>query len=196
MLTIIFAFAVYVVIYCKPEMMSGMIQVTLPDSERDRLLNMAFADQTWFFRKFIPQFFENYAVFFTTYYMNIAIAMAGALLFPDAEVLFMMFIPMKLKILGLIDLLFMLYYFFRGDIITKFAVAAALLNFFFFYTSYRKFSHPKPAQIRRRAMYQHKVQQAQALTKHKCAICGRTEETDPNMEFRYCSKCEGNYEYC
>ena len=32
--------------------------------------------------------------------------------------------------------------------------------------------------------------------RHKCAICGRTELDDENLEFRYCSKCNGNYEYC
>ena len=32
--------------------------------------------------------------------------------------------------------------------------------------------------------------------RHKCAICGRTELDDPRLEFRYCSKCNGNYEYC
>ncbi len=31
---------------------------------------------------------------------------------------------------------------------------------------------------------------------HKCAICGRTELDDPNLTFRYCSKCNGDYEYC
>ena len=30
----------------------------------------------------------------------------------------------------------------------------------------------------------------------KCAICGRTELDDPNLEFRFCSRCNGNYEYC
>ena len=34
------------------------------------------------------------------------------------------------------------------------------------------------------------------ITKHKCAICGQTEQDDPNLEFRFCSKCNGNYEYC
>ena len=29
--------------------------------------------------------------------------------------------------------------------------------------------------------------------KHKCAVCGRTELDDPTLEFRFCSKCEGNY---
>lgn len=31
---------------------------------------------------------------------------------------------------------------------------------------------------------------------HRCAVCGRTELDDPNLEFRYCSKCQGSYEYC
>ena len=31
---------------------------------------------------------------------------------------------------------------------------------------------------------------------HRCAVCGRTELDDPNLEFRYCSRCKGNYEYC
>lgn len=56
--------------------------------------------------------------------------------------------------------------------------------------------------------YRKKMQQAQqaghaasyqgrtVITRHKCAICGRTELDDENLEFRYCSKCEGNYEYC
>ena len=31
---------------------------------------------------------------------------------------------------------------------------------------------------------------------HRCAVCGRTELDDPCLEFRFCSKCNGNYEYC
>ena len=27
-------------------------------------------------------------------------------------------------------------------------------------------------------------------------ICGRTEKDGDNLEFRFCSKCNGNYEYC
>ncbi|SEF40730.1 hypothetical protein SAMN04487934_10153 [Eubacterium ruminantium] len=31
---------------------------------------------------------------------------------------------------------------------------------------------------------------------HRCAVCGRTEKDDENLEFRYCSKCNGAFEYC
>ena len=34
------------------------------------------------------------------------------------------------------------------------------------------------------------------ITRHKCAVCGKTELDDDDLEFRFCSKCDGNYEYC
>lgn len=32
--------------------------------------------------------------------------------------------------------------------------------------------------------------------KHRCTVCGRTEKDSPDLQFRYCSKCQGNFEYC
>ena len=34
------------------------------------------------------------------------------------------------------------------------------------------------------------------VNRHRCAICGKTELDDPTLEFRYCSKCRGTYEFC
>lgn len=34
------------------------------------------------------------------------------------------------------------------------------------------------------------------IAKHKCAVCGKTENDGDDLEFRFCSKCEGNFEYC
>ena len=31
---------------------------------------------------------------------------------------------------------------------------------------------------------------------HRCSICGRTDVSHPNMEFRYCSRCKGYFCYC
>jgi len=31
---------------------------------------------------------------------------------------------------------------------------------------------------------------------HRCTVCGRTNITNPELQFRYCSKCSGNHEYC
>jgi hypothetical protein len=32
--------------------------------------------------------------------------------------------------------------------------------------------------------------------RHRCRICGRTDLSDPKLDFRYCSKCAGNECYC
>ena len=42
---------------------------------------------------------------------------------------------------------------------------------------------------------QKEVQQRKGYL-HKCAVCGITDADDSNMEFRYCSKCNGYYCYC
>ena len=31
---------------------------------------------------------------------------------------------------------------------------------------------------------------------HRCTVCGRTDVTNPELEFRYCSRCKGYYCYC
>jgi hypothetical protein len=31
---------------------------------------------------------------------------------------------------------------------------------------------------------------------HRCVVCGITDRTHPQMDFRYCSKCVGTHGYC
>ncbi len=31
---------------------------------------------------------------------------------------------------------------------------------------------------------------------HRCTVCGRTDVSDPQLEFRYCSRCNGYFCYC
>lgn len=31
---------------------------------------------------------------------------------------------------------------------------------------------------------------------HRCTVCGRTDVSDPDLEFRYCSRCQGYHCYC
>ena len=35
-----------------------------------------------------------------------------------------------------------------------------------------------------------------AVLVHKCSICGRNSLDNPELTFRFCSKCEGEFEYC
>ncbi len=140
--------------------------------------------------------FENAAYKFSTYYINMSIFLAFAIVYPEMQVLLMFVIPVKVKWLGILDLVLLVFSFFTGALFTKFAIGAALLNVGIFFLMVRNLRHLRPSQIKRRVEYRQKVQKLKAATKHKCAICGQTEEDNPDLEFRFCSKCNGNYEYC
>lgn len=139
------------------------------------------------------------SMLFSTYYINISIFMGYAATFPDMMVLYFFIIPLKAKILGYIDFIMLVFYFVMGSVYERFAIGAAILNIVIFLLTNRVAIDPK--QIIRRQMRQAEIKKAtkmqtKAAARHKCAICGQTEESNPNLEFRYCSKCKGNYEYC
>ncbi len=142
------------------------------------------------------------AQFVTTYYLNMSIFLAFAATIPNAQVLFMLFIPVKVKWLGYIYgvmLVFEMVECFReGTWFMMGAIAASLINFVIFYLSHKQLSHLNPKQIKRRSEFRQDIRRnpAPKITKHKCAICGQSEEDNPELEFRFCSKCNGNYEYC
>ena len=133
---------------------------------------------------------------FSTYYINMSIFLAFAATFPEVQVLLMFIIPLKVKWLGIVDGVLLAYSFLFGGVVTKFVIGSSLLSFGVFFLLTRNLSHLSPKQIKRRTNYKRQVKQATGITKHKCAICGRTEQDSPDLEFRFCSKCEGNYEYC
>lgn len=142
------------------------------------------------------------SMFFSTYYVNMSIFLAYALTFPNAQVLLMMVIPVRVKWLGIIYgallVLDMFQYLAGGLWFGVMAIGASLLNFLIFYLKSRGSMHLHPKQIKRRAEFRQDIKRNPnpRITKHKCAVCGQTDEDDPTLEFRFCSKCNGNYEYC
>ena len=163
--------------------------------------------------------------FFTTYNICMSILLAYSATFPDAMVLLMFVIPIKMKYLGWVYAAFIMYdcvRYIRYAIdmsvplyyIYVIAVAAALVNFAIFFFSTRKGPALSPDQKRRQREFRRSVEQAgrSAVPKqqrsrsaeiiditgvrHRCEVCGRTDQSDPDLEFRYCSKCSGDHEYC
>ena len=142
-------------------------------------------------------YFENVSIYFNTSYINMSIFLAFAATFPDVNVLLMFIIPIKVKWLGIVDAVMLGYLFLRGGVYVKFAIAASMFNFIVFFLTSRNMMHLNPKQIHRRQEFKRDIRRASSgITKHKCAICGRTEVDSPEMQFRFCSKCDGNYEYC
>lgn len=138
------------------------------------------------------------SVYFSTYYVNMSIYLAYALTFPESRILLMMVIPVKVKWLGILEVVMLvldLVDAIRGRIwFWVAAIGASLINVVIFYFRGRVYLHPK--QIKRRTEFRQDIRRNPKITKHKCAVCGQTDEDDPRLEFRFCSKCNGNYEYC
>jgi len=137
------------------------------------------------------------SLFFSTYYINMSIFLAFAATFPNVQVLLMFVIPVKVKWMGIIYAVILGWEFIAaGSLVVRIAIASSLLNFVIFFFTTRNHIHMSPKQVKRRAEFRHEIKRNPKITKHKCAICGRTDEDDPTLEFRFCSKCNGNYEYC
>lgn len=149
------------------------------------------------------QYYFNFAsTMFSTYYVNMSIFLAYAATFPNTEVLLMFVIPVKVKWMGIAYAVLLAVSAIQGtsdraaNIFYRIAIVASLFNFLVFWLSSRNKIHMTPKQMKRRQQFKSEVKRNSAVTKHKCAICGRTEDDDASLEFRFCSKCNGNYEYC
>ena len=157
-------------------------------------------------------FFQMGSSFFSTYYVNMSIFLAYAATFPDAMVLLMFIIPIRVKWLGFVYGGMLVFDLIKGvvnasaaalglgfmNLFYRIGIIASLMNFVVFFFTTRKHILVSPKQFKRRQEFKSQMHygQSHGITKHKCAICGRTDESNPELVFRFCSKCDGNYEYC
>lgn len=143
----------------------------------------------------------------STYYINLSIFLAFSTCFPDMQVLLYFIIPIKMKWMSIFYLVIIGYevvkYLVAGAFFAAVPIIASLLNFFIFFMMTRNMSRFNPKDIHRRAEFKRaatpprtQYRDGTPIARHKCAVCGRTELTNPELEFRFCSKCNGNYEYC
>lgn len=133
---------------------------------------------------------------------------AFAALYPNTQFLIYFIIPVKVKYLAWISGAMYLYNIYEF-IVNKFylgivPIVVSLTNFIIFYFATRV----SPREFERKARFRKQMHEGKrqgnvtafkgntVITRHKCAVCGKSELDDDNLEFRFCSKCEGNYEYC
>ncbi len=158
---------------------------------------------------------DIYAMIFNcsanVYYLNMSLFLGYATLFPDASFLLFFIIPVKAWVLALFDLVIILL----GVFSPPFTAAnlfplIALGNYFLFFgkdvlnviplswqSNARKLFHKKPKQPKVIQFHvSQKPQEPKQSYNHRCTVCGRTDVSNPELEFRYCSKCKGYYCYC
>lgn len=162
--------------------------------------------------------------YFSTYYINMSIFLAFAVLYPDMEIYLYFLIPIKMKWMAIVYGILLVFEFVQTNAAGRVALCASLLNFLLFFLSTRNWRRIDPREKKRQHDWKKAYEGsggggssysgggsggfnpfggAQSARKsqgaprvHKCEICGRTEVTNPELTFRYCSKCRGNHEYC
>ncbi len=146
-------------------------------------------------------------LFISTYYINMSIFLAFATCFPEMRVMLYFFIPVKMKWMAIVYIGFVgfdvIRYLYYGAWYAAVPILASLLNFAIFFFSTKNLSRFNPKDIKRRQEFKKAAapppeytRGGSQIARHKCAICGRTELSNPELQFRFCSKCNGNYEYC
>lgn len=143
-------------------------------------------------------FAVSMAGLFSTYYINLSLFLAFAMTYPDHQILFMFVVPVKMKWMGLVYLILQFYFILTTDWIGRTAIIASLFNFILFYLMTRNYKKISPHEIKRKTEFKRQVREVTipGAVRHRCAVCGRTDVDFPELEFRFCSKCDGNFEYC
>lgn len=149
---------------------------------------------------FVMYFVFGYRVMLDSSYIFLSMFFSFAAMYPDMQVLFMFVIPVRMKFLALIDAVFFLMAVIGNPFPINLLPVVALLNFFIFCAGDLKSLLPgKPSKsainFRKESARIRYEQQAKLYT-HKCAVCGRTDTDYPELEFRYCSRCEGYHCFC
>jgi membrane associated rhomboid family serine protease len=122
-----------------------------------------------------------------------ALFFAFATFYPD-EIIYILFIlPVKVKWLAWVSAGFMFYGFVVGTNSYRLALVAALSNYLLFFGPrfiYQARHRQEVASRRKRFELQTRSDEEPL---HRCAVCGKTELNDPNLEFRVSRNGE---EYC
>lgn len=132
--------------------------------------------------------------------LNLSLFLAYAVLRPEHTVYLFMVLPIKMKYVAIVTLTILGYRFFTTSYWQiKFVVVAPILNFIiFFLPSLFRMVVRDSENRKRKKEYTSKVLKFEdnKISRHVCCECKRTEKDNETLEFRYCSKCNGNYEYC
>ena len=150
-------------------------------------------------------------------YLNLSLFLSYATIFPDAQFLLFFIIPVKAWLFAIVDLVIVLVDLVSLPFPYNFFSVISLANYFLFFGRdvlnviplawRRKIAGMFGKNVTHSAPQRPKVIPFDAQPKsapkkqeiaytHRCTVCGRTDVSNPDLEFRYCSRCNGYYCYC
>ena len=165
-----------------------------------------------------PEYFSYYIYSNMAHYLHLSMLLVFATTYPDARFMILFIIPVKAWVLGLLYLVLIAIEIFNMTFPTllfphNLFPLVAVANYLLFMGkdilnllppswriklagSFRK----KPKQPKKAGPIPFQAAGTPPREKvnytHRCAVCGRTDVSDPELEFRYCSRCNGYFCYC
>ena len=126
-------------------------------------------------------------------FLNLSLFLAVATLAPNLEILLFLIFPVKIKWVALFSLLLPLSVLVVGPLSEKMIVVMCLGNYLIFFgPAFARGTFDKQKVRERRARFEAaRVPANESL--HRCGVCGITEQTDPDAEFRVAADGQ---EYC
>ena len=147
-------------------------------------------------------------VFLNPFFLNMSLFFAFATLFPDFTIRLFFIIPIKIKWLAVISAGFFVFSIIQdliqGQFLIAFLPIIAILNYILIcgddLISYlrpmvKAKTSPKVVNFKKEAKKAKREHDAQPYQR-KCAVCGKTDVDYPDLEFRFCSQCNGYHCFC
>ncbi len=163
-----------------------------------------------------PSYYANMGA-----HLNLSLLLVYSTLYPDTHFLFLFIIPVKAWIFALIDIVMVAYsvfilsypnwlfphnlypilgianyLLFVGKDVRNLIPVSWRLNTRRLFRKGSKDQKAKSAPIPFAGSYQASTATVKAPFRHQCVICKRTDVSNPELEFRYCSRCNGYHCYC
>ena len=148
-------------------------------------------------------------------YLNLSLFLGYATMFPDSHFLLFFIIPIRAWIFALFDLVIVLLDLFTLPFPYNLFSIISLANYFLFFgkdvlnvipmswrANARRLFRKNPGKQKPKIIefnagsYEASKASPKAPYTHRCTVCGRTDVSNPELEFRYCSRCKGYYCYC
>lgn len=160
-----------------------------------------------------PAEYFTYAIYANmAWYLHLSLLLMFATSHPDSHFLIFFILPVKAWIMGILYLILTVASIYNMSYPVflfphNFFPLIGLLNYLVFagkdvlnlFPFINRFPRKKPATPKRTGSVPFTKTQQKAQTAdytHRCTICGRTDVSNPELEFRYCSRCNGYFCYC
>lgn len=149
------------------------------------------------------------------FYLHLSLILTFATTHPDSQFLIFFILPIKAWVMGIIYLALIAMEIFSHPVsifphnlfplvgLLNYLLFAGkdVLNLFPFLKNRRRYKAPKPQKQRSTGPIPFRQNNASGQKQaapytHRCTVCGRTDVTNPELEFRYCSRCNGYFCYC